>query len=57
MPTSVRLGRFTTFSTFAYESMSLMQDAELFKAALNTLLQVVLGFAAAFIGYIGARYL
>ncbi len=51
------LGGFTTFSTFAYESLSLMQDAELFKVALNILLQVVLGFVAAFIGYIGARFL
>ncbi|MFQ5635084.1 MAG: fluoride efflux transporter CrcB [Gammaproteobacteria bacterium] len=51
------LGGFTTFSTFAYETLSLAQDAELVKAALNTLLQVVLGFIAAFVGFAAARSL
>ena len=51
------LGGFTTFSTFAYESLSLLQDAEIFKVILNIFLQITLGFGAAFIGYIGARYL
>ena len=51
------LGGFTTFSTFAYETLSLAQDAELFKAVVNTLLQVVLGFAAALVGMIAARSL
>ena len=51
------LGGFTTFSTFAFESVALMQDAELAKAALNTLAQIVLGFGAAFAGYVLARVL
>jgi len=51
------LGGFTTFSTFAFESVALMQDAQLAKAALNTLAQIVLGFGAAFAGYILARVL
>lgn len=51
------LGGFTTFSTFAFETLSLMQDAELLKSLVNTLLQVCLGLAAAFAGFIGARYL
>ncbi len=51
------LGGFTTFSTFAYESISLLQDAELLKAMANTGLQVILGFAAAFAGFVGVKYL
>jgi hypothetical protein len=34
-----------------------MQDAELLKAIANTGLQVILGFAAAFAGFQGAKYL
>ncbi|MAF82572.1 MAG: fluoride efflux transporter CrcB [Chromatiales bacterium] len=51
------LGGFTTFSTFAFESISLMQDTEILKAMLNTAAQVVLGFGAAFAGFILARIL
>ena len=51
------LGGFTTFSTFAFESVALLQDAEIIRAALNTLAQIVLGFGAAFTGYILARVL
>jgi CrcB protein len=51
------LGGFTTFSTFAFETVSLMQDAEIAKAVLNTALQVILGFTAAFAGFLGVKYL
>ena len=51
------LGAFTTFSTFAYETLSLAQDADFARALLNTLLQVVLGFGAAFVGVAAARSL
>ncbi len=51
------LGGFTTFSTFAFESVSLLQDAEVARALVNTLAQVVLGFGAAFAGFILARIL
>jgi CrcB protein len=51
------LGGFTTFSTFAFETLSLVQDAEVLKGMVNTLLQVILGFAAAFAGFVGTRYL
>jgi fluoride ion exporter CrcB/FEX len=34
-----------------------MQDAEILKAMLNTVAQVVLGFGAAFVGFILARFL
>ena len=51
------LGGFTTFSTFAYETLALAQDAVFLKAAINTLLQVVVGLAAAFAGIMIARSL
>jgi CrcB protein len=51
------LGGFTTFSTFAYETLALAQDSETLKALANTLLQVLLGFGAAWIGYVGARFM
>jgi len=49
------LGGFTTFSTFAFESMMLARDAELARALVNLVGQVVLGFGAAWIGYVLAR--
>ncbi len=51
------LGGFTTFSTFGYETWALAQDSEYLKAIANTLLQVVLGFAAVFVGVVVARSL
>ena len=51
------LGGFTTFSTFAYESLALAQDAEYFKMLLNVMLQVMVGFSAAWIGLVLARYI
>lgn len=51
------LGGFTTFSTFAYETMSLAQDSQFARALANMALQVVLGLAAAWLGYQSARYL
>ncbi len=51
------LGGFTTFSTFAFETFELAQDAEMLGAAINTLLQVLLGFGAAWLGYLGARFI
>jgi len=49
------LGGFTTFSSFALETLGLMQDGAMLKAMLNCVLQLVLGLAAAFIGYTAAR--
>lgn len=51
------LGGFTTFSTFAYETLAFAQDAEAMKAILNITLQVGLGLSAAWIGLAGARAL
>lgn len=45
------LGGFTTFSSFAYESLALARDAEMGRALLNVAAQVVLGLVAAWLGY------
>ena len=49
------LGGFTTYSTFAYESLQLGQDGELLKVFANIVLHVVLGLFAAYAGYVAAR--
>lgn len=51
------LGSFTTFSTFAFETFSLAQSAEIAKALANVVLQVVLGFLAAWLGHTAVRLL
>ena len=49
------LGGYTTFSSFAYETLSLVRDAELARAGANVVLQIVLGLAAAWGGDALAR--
>ncbi|MDA8362674.1 MAG: fluoride efflux transporter CrcB [Gammaproteobacteria bacterium] len=49
------LGGFTTFSTFAMESLLLMEQGEAFKAAAYVALSVVLGLMAVFGGAYLAR--
>ena len=51
------LGGFTTFSAFAFETLNLAQDGELFRAGANVVLQTVLGLGAAALGYVAARLL
>ena len=43
-------GGFTTFSTFSYESIKLLQGGEFLYVALNIVLSVLIGFAATYIG-------
>jgi CrcB protein len=45
------LGGFTTFSSFAFETLALARDAQLVRAAANVLAQVALGLLAAWLGY------
>ncbi len=48
------LGGFTTFSSFAYETLHLTHAAEVAKALLNIAAQIVLGLTAAWLGYLYA---
>lgn len=43
-------GGFTTFSTFAFENITLMRDGELLYTFLYIAASVIIGFAAAFLG-------
>ena len=45
------LGGLTTFSTFAYDTMTHAQDGRWSHAALNVALNLVLGLAAAVVGW------
>ena len=49
------LGSFTTFSTFSLETITLIQQAEMFKAMLNILLSVVVCLLATWVGFVLAR--
>ena len=50
-------GGFTTFSTFSYESIQLMNDGELLFLGANVVLSVVLSLAAAYLGMVLIRSL
>jgi CrcB protein len=49
------LGGFTTFSSFAYETMALAQEGSLQRGLINVFLQLFVGFAAVWIGYVVSR--
>ncbi len=49
------LGGYTTFSTFAFESVTLWERGESFTALANVIGSVVLGVLAAFLGIVLAR--
>jgi CrcB protein len=51
------LGGFTTFSTFSFETLQLAQQGDLWRAFANVALQVVLGLAAAWLGFVSVRFL
>jgi len=44
------LGGYTTFSSFTFETVSLLRDGEFWLAMLNVSLSVVLGLAAVWLG-------
>ncbi len=48
-------GAYTTFSTFILETANLMKDGENFRALMNVLASVLLGFAALRLGILTAR--
>ena len=49
------LGAFTTFSTFSFETVGLIQSGALIKAALNILLSVGLCVALCWLGMLSGR--
>lgn len=49
------LGGFTTFSTFGYETMTLVRSAEQLRAAANVALHLVLGLGAVWAGLLLSR--
>lgn len=49
------LGGFTTFSTFGYETLALLREQAVARAALNVALQVVAGLTAAWGGLATSR--
>ncbi len=51
------LGAFTTFSTFSMETLNLIENSELIKAASNVLLSVILCLFATWLGVIAGRQL
>jgi fluoride exporter len=50
-------GGYTTFSTFTYETMVLIEEGEVTRAATYVVLSVVLSLAGAWLGIMGARVL
>jgi CrcB protein len=50
-------GGFTTFSTFSFEAMRLLEDGEGSRAAVYVMASVLLSLAAAFLGLVAAREL
>lgn len=51
------LGALTTFSTFSYETVALLQDASWLRGGLNIALNLIGGLAACLLGIAAARYL
>jgi CrcB protein len=50
------LGAFTTFSTFSYETVGLLEDGEWLRAGLYAAGSVVLGLVAVYVGLMTAGY-
>jgi fluoride exporter len=51
------LGGFTTFSAFGYETFYFIKTSQFHLAFLNVTLQIVLGLAAVWLGYLAGRAL
>ena len=51
------MGGFTTFSTFSYETLRLLEDGSFWQAGANILLNIVLCLLFAFLGILVARQL
>jgi fluoride exporter len=51
------MGGFTTFSTFSYETVRLLEEGSLFQAGANILLNIVVCLLFAALGIVAARQL
>ncbi len=51
------MGGFTTYSTFSYETMRLLQEGAWTMAFVNVVTTVMVCLAASFLGFFGARWL
>ena len=51
------LGAFTTFSTFCYETVALMQTGDFYKAFLNIFLSLLVGIIAVLLGIKAGSYI
>jgi len=51
------MGGFTTFSTFSYETLRLLEDGSFWQAGINVLLNVAVCLVFAFLGVFVARQL
>jgi fluoride exporter len=51
------IGAYTTFSTFEFETLRLLQDGQLVAALTNVAASVVIGFAMVWLGVIAGRML
>ncbi len=49
------IGGYTTFSTFSFETIGLLESGELTRAAASVLGNLLLGLAAAYLGILAAR--
>ena len=49
------VGAYTTFSTFEFETLKLIQEGSLVSAALNVVLSFIVGFIAVWVGVTAAR--
>ncbi len=45
------LGGFTTFSTFGYETITLLRNDQIMLAFTNVAVQLIVGFGAVYLGY------
>lgn len=45
------LGAFTTFSTFSFESISILNEKQFIKAGTYIFIHLIIGIGAAFLGY------
>jgi len=49
------LGGYTTFSSFAYETYSLIRDGDFLKGLINVAVSVIVGYLALWLGVLAAR--